>query len=659
MKTRDAISDAPRDGRAPNGPDALIDAQGPVGYVCKYTPLELLSAFGLETALIDGEENDFERAETLTHANLCSHAKAVIQQAAAFDAVVLADCCDSLRRAFDVLDGEGSPTLLPMLDVPHESGGCSVSRFAEELVGFAQELARRTGRPFNGFRFAAACRASCDDAPAVGAATGPFYAIMGARVPGAVVEPIQHALDLPVLNLTCGGNRHLEPMPPHASELAAQCTAEEHASRSAQGNAAASVETPCPRSDNLLESTAFRDLMTWYAGALLRLVPCMRMADVAGRRQLTEHPNLHGIVYNTVKFCDYYGFDYERLRTSCDLPLLKIETDYTPMPAGQLSTRLQAFSESLCKEASMTDASRSSSTARPATAVQRLSKRYQKPKAEEGAAAGIRVAHPHGRYVAGIDSGSTTTNMVVLDRDGTVAAQAIVRTGAKAQNGARAAFDTVLQALGATESDFAAIVATGYGRFNIPFATGTVTEITCHGKGAHFLNPDISTIIDIGGQDSKVICLDERGGVENFIMNDKCAAGTGRFLEAMARTLEITLDEISTAGLTWKEDLSISSMCTVFAESEVISLIADNHSEADIVHGLNKSIAARTASMVARAKGRPPYMMTGGVARNRGVVQMLEAKLGAPLFIAGDPDLCGALGAALFALEASRPVVSV
>lgn len=452
MKARDAISDAPRDGRAPNDPDVLIDVQGPVGYVCKHTPLELLSAFGFEAALIDGEENDFERAETLTHANLCSHAKAVIQQAVAFDAVVLADCCDSLRRAFDVLDGEKSPALLPML---------------------------------------------------------------------------------------------------------------------------------------------------------------------------------------------------------------KIETDYTPMPAGQLSTRLQAFSESFCKEAAMTDASRSSSTARPATAVQRLSKRHQKPKAEEGSAAGIRITYPHGRYVAGIDSGSTTTNMVVLDRDGTVAASAIVRTGAKAQNGARTAFDTVLQALGATESDFAAIVATGYGRFNIPFATGTVTEITCHGKGAHFLNPDISTIIDIGGQDSKVICLDERGGVENFIMNDKCAAGTGRFLEAMARTLEITLDEISTAGLTWKEDLSISSMCTVFAESEVISLIADNHSEADIVHGLNKSIAARTASMVARAKGQPPYMMTGGVARNRGVVQMLEAKLDAPLFIAQDPDLCGALGAALFALEAARSVVSV
>jgi predicted CoA-substrate-specific enzyme activase len=134
-------------------------------------------------------------------------------------------------------------------------------------------------------------------------------------------------------------------------------------------------------------------------------------------------------------------------------------------------------------------------------------------------------------------------------------------------------------------------------------------------------------------------------------MNDKCAAGTGRFLEMMARTLELDMDEMSQRGLSWKRDLTISSMCTVFAESEVISLIADNHTDSDIIHGLNKSIAAKTASMVSRAKGQGPYMMTGGVARNQGVVQALEARLGEELYITESPDLCGALGAALFALE--------
>jgi predicted CoA-substrate-specific enzyme activase len=256
-----------------------------------------------------------------------------------------------------------------------------------------------------------------------------------------------------------------------------------------------------------------------------------------------------------------------------------------------------------------------------------------------------------GGLYAGIDSGSTTTNMVVLNDKKEVLASAIVRTGAKAQNGAQAALEAVCGKLSIAPEALTAILATGYGRGNIPFATDTKTEITCHARGAYFLNPATRTIVDIGGQDSKVICLDETGAVTGFIMNDKCAAGTGRFLEMMARTLELDMDEMSRRGLSWKKDLTISSMCTVFAESEVISLIADNHTDSDIIHGLNKSIAAKTASMVSRAKGAGPFMMTGGVARNKGVVQELEGRLGESLFITENPDLCGALGAALFALE--------
>lgn len=199
--------------------------------------------------------------------------------------------------------------------------------------------------------------------------------------------------------------------------------------------------------------------------------------------------------------------------------------------------------------------------------------------------------------------------------------------------------------------DTAFVVATGYGRALLPEADKSITEITCHGAGAAFLCPGCDTVIDIGGQDSKVINLDETGHVSGFMMNDKCAAGTGRFLEMMARTLELDMEEMSRRGLTWEKELTISSMCTVFAESEVISLIADNHMDSDIIHGLNQSIAGKTAAMAARAKGQPPYMMTGGVARNRGVVQALEEKLGAKLFISENPDLCGALGAALFALH--------
>ena len=194
-------------------------------------------------------------------------------------------------------------------------------------------------------------------------------------------------------------------------------------------------------------------------------------------------------------------------------------------------------------------------------------------------------------------------------------------------------------------------MTTGYGRGAIERGDQSITEITCHAKGAFFLDPQVRTIIDIGGQDSKVIRIDETGSVVNFVMNDKCAAGTGRFLELMARTLELSLDEMSELGLKWKEDVTISSMCTVFAESEVVSLIADNHSAADIVHGLNQSVAAKTAALASRAGAKGPYMMTGGVARNRGVTEALEARLGAPLWLPPEPDLCGALGAALFALD--------
>ena len=177
---------------------------------------------------------------------------------------------------------------------------------------------------------------------------------------------------------------------------------------------------------------------------------------------------------------------------------------------------------------------------------------------------------------AGIDSGSTSTDVVIIDRDKNIIAQSILPTGAGAAAGADRALDEALAQAGLSRSDINATVTTGYGRTAVGLGDQSITEITCHAKGAYFLDPSVRTIIDIGGQDSKVIRLDENGNVTNFVMNDKCAAGTGRFLELMARTLELSLDDMSRLGLEWKEDVTISSMCTVFAESEVVSLIAEN-----------------------------------------------------------------------------------
>ena len=207
--------------------------------------------------------------------------------------------------------------------------------------------------------------------------------------------------------------------------------------------------------------------------------------------------------------------------------------------------------------------------------------------------------------------------------------------------------------IGIKKEDIVRIVTTGYGRAYIDSGDDSITEITCHAKGAHYLNPNVRTVIDIGGQDIKAISIDENGAVKNFLMNDKCAAGTGRFLEMMARTLGLSLEEMSTRGLEWKENVVISSMCTVFAESEVVSLVAQNKDVADIIHGLNVSVASKVGALAARLGKKNPgeYMMTGGVAKNKGIIQALEEKLGAKLYICDEAQLCGALGAALFAYE--------
>ena len=254
-------------------------------------------------------------------------------------------------------------------------------------------------------------------------------------------------------------------------------------------------------------------------------------------------------------------------------------------------------------------------------------------------------------YTLGIDSGSTSTNAVILDENKNIRAFSVLRTGAKSSQSANAILSDVLSKAALSREDISLIVSTGYGRVSIPFADKNVTEISCHGKGAHFLFPDVHTILDIGGQDSKAIRLNENGDVVDFVMNDKCAAGTGRFLEMMARSLEISIDELGPVSLRSKEDIEISSMCSVFAESEVISLIAQNKEISDIAHGIHRAIAGKAMSLLKKVGLNAGFMMTGGVAKNPGVVAVLEKQLGEKINIYEEPEIVGALGAALFGLE--------
>ncbi len=544
----------------------------PTHYVCKYTPTELLAALGGDCVLLDEAPENFDLSDQVAHPNLCGFGKSILQAvlSGGIRELVLVNCCDTIRSAYDILKEYGNLDFLFMLDLLHNQGGCSVDHAKGQLIALAEAYSAYKGTSFDREAFLEAFQ---PERPL----TGPHITVLGARMGEDLFQMTQTILPLPAENSTCVNNR--------------------------------SVEAP----DQPAE--AFDALMEQYARALLGQIPCMRMTDKSGRKRLYNDPGLAGVVYHTVKFCDYYGFEYAQLKEELSVPLLKLESDGTRQSQEQLRTRLEAFAEG-----------------------------FQTETAPRG-------GPPAQGYYAGIDSGSTTTDVVILDQDKNVKAKVILPTGAGASGGAARALDQALEAAGLSQGDLIATVTTGYGRSVITAGDKSITEITCHAKGAHFLNPQVRTVIDIGGQDSKVIRLDESGGVVNFVMNDKCAAGTGRFLEMMARTLELSLEEISQVGLDWKEDITISSMCTVFADSEVVSLVAQNKALPDIVHGLNNSVAARAAALFRRVKGEAVCMMTGGVSHNQGVVKAIEENLGLPLFIHEDAQLCGALGAALFALE--------
>ncbi len=566
-----------------------------VYYPCKYAPIELLAGYGAACKPVTYEATSFEDADRLAHPNLCGFGKSLIAFALKPEvkALVLTSCCDVMRRVYDVLDAEQCLDFLFMVDLPHLTGPAERARLASELERLAEAWERYSGETFD-----------------VGAALASFeppvtrqdarVTLLGAHGPESLLKAAESAFDLPVENLTCTGGRRVASPPASLGRAIRQEACRESCD--------ASTPAPDPKE-------AF---IGWYAGALLDQTPCLRMADISGRQNLIGAPGQRGVIYHTMKFCDYYGFEYLMASQDAAVPMIKVETDGTRQSAGQLSTRLKAFDETLV---GMTDTLKFDKGTGPI-------------------------------YVLGVDSGSTSTDAVVVDKDGTPVATVILPTGAKATESAQRAIDSVLEKAGLARDQITLAVATGYGRDSIPSMDTSITEITCHARGAHALCPEAMTIVDIGGQDSKVIKLDEDGNVVNFVMNDKCAAGTGRFLEMMARTMELPLDEFCTQGLSWKHDVKISSMCTVFAESEVVSLVADDTPVPDIIHGLDRSVASKITSLAKRVKAEPPYLMTGGVANNEGVVTAIGEALGAPVATSEDSQLCGALGAALLGLEA-------
>ncbi len=254
--------------------------------------------------------------------------------------------------------------------------------------------------------------------------------------------------------------------------------------------------------------------------------------------------------------------------------------------------------------------------------------------------------------VGGCDVGSTTGKAVILD-GAAIVSHFIVPSTTHPERTARLAMDEAVREAGLSSlTDLAYVVGTGYGRLKVPFANENVSEITCHARGAHWLNPAVRTVVDIGGQDCKVMSLDKNGKVLEFAMNDRCAAGTGRFFEAMARVLGCGLEGISAVENQGDNPATITSQCSVFAESEVVTLINEGLDLPNLIAGINNAVANRIFAMVRRIGLTKELALTGGCSKNEGLAKALEKKLGVNVtLLPQDPQIAGAVGAALIAGE--------
>ncbi|MGL6201154.1 MAG: acyl-CoA dehydratase activase [Lachnospiraceae bacterium] len=253
-------------------------------------------------------------------------------------------------------------------------------------------------------------------------------------------------------------------------------------------------------------------------------------------------------------------------------------------------------------------------------------------------------------YTMGIDIGSTASKCIILKNGKEIAGKSLISFGAGTSGPERAGREVLKQA-GITADDLSFVLATGYGRNMVDIAGAQMSELSCHARGAFELFPDVRTVIDIGGQDAKVLRIGRNGMMENFVMNDKCAAGTGRFLEVMARILEVDINDMAELSAQAKNIVDISSTCTVFAESEVISQLSKNTDKCDIIKGIHRSVSGRTGGLAKRLGVVPKVAMTGGVAKNQGVVKALAEELRVEIYTSPLAQHAGALGAALFAWQ--------
>ncbi|MEA2066744.1 MAG: acyl-CoA dehydratase activase [Thermotogota bacterium] len=580
-------------------------------YACSYVPLEILIATKQPFKKI---KTPMKTESELIHRNLCDYCKTIFQTVMNMDkndVFVSIDSCDAMRRISDVLKKESKAKIIT-LRLPWKNDSEAVSIYKKELKTLIKELTENSDNEltendlFYGISFFKKISDNIWDVhmgsfPALEKQKTLDYAFDGQSYTPENKENNEDP-NKPGLAIIGGFFQ-----PDRLIEIVNEAGGRVVLNESCQGI----------RPFTGKYSNEGDNLFNIAQRIIQKRLPCGRFYGNYGNdlNYLLNKFNIDGVIKVQPKFCDFYGFTTEEI----DLPVLIVESEFPQTSSGQLLTRIGAFIEKI---------------------------RKKKP--------GHSSCFSEEKLFAGIDSGSTTTNIVIIDKNKNILYKETTPTGTNAKQTARSLLEKGMKSLKASNDSLAYTIATGYGRNIIDFASDTVTEITCHARGAKTLFPEIRSIIDIGGQDSKSIKLGNDGSVKDFAMNDKCAAGTGRFLEVMSNVLEINLNEMSTKALNAKRAAPISSMCTVFAESEVVSLLGKGENISQIAAGLANSIAKRVAGLYRGIKGEEPVAFTGGVARNNSVKEALEKELNVTLSVPEDPDIVGAFGAALFARQMEK-----
>ncbi|MFO7881932.1 MAG: acyl-CoA dehydratase activase [Kosmotogaceae bacterium] len=580
-------------------------------YACSYVPLEILIA----------SKQPFKRIKTpvkteseLIHRNLCDYCRTVFQTVMNLDnddVFISVDSCDAMRRISDVLIKQAKAKVIT-LRLPWKNDSDAIEMYKNELKFLIKELSEYYNQELSENELHSAMNSYNEIKESIWNIYKETYSALEKQKTidqgfnGQVYPPEKNDQTenskKPRLAVI-GGFFQPDKFIQIINEAGGNLVLNE----SCQGIRPFTGNYP-DKGDNLSKISQ---------RIIKSRLPCGRFHSKYGEtlNTLMDAFDVDGVIKVQPKFCDFYGFTTEKI----NLPSIDVESEFPQPFSGQLLTRIGAFIEKI---------------------------RKKQPESFNG--------HSGKQLFAGIDSGSTTTNAVLIDKNENIVFSETIPTSTNAKQTAKYLLEKGLKSLNAAFDDLAYSIGTGYGRNIIDFADDTVTEITCHARGARAFFPNIKSIIDIGGQDSKSIRIGDNGSVADFAMNDKCAAGTGRFLEVMSKILEVDLNEMSEKALNAKKASSISSMCTVFAESEVVSLLGKGENTDEIAAGLANSIAKRIAGLYRRIRGVEPVAFTGGVARNSSVKRALEKELKITLYVPENPDIVGAYGAALLALQMVR-----